>query len=77
MPTTTNKVKFGLKNVHYAPITSIADDGTVTYGTVGEIKGAVNLSMDPNGGVDIFSLITERIISRTTQTDSMALSRSH
>ena len=43
MPTTTNKVKFGLKNVHYAPITSIADDGTVTYGTVGEIKGAVNV----------------------------------
>jgi len=54
MPNTTNKVKFGLKNVHYAPITSIADDGTVTYGTVGEIKGAVNLSMDPNGGIDIF-----------------------
>lgn len=54
MPTTTNKVKFGLKNVHYAPITAIADDGAVTYGTVGTIKGAVNLSMDANGGIDIF-----------------------
>lgn len=54
MPTTTNKVKFGLTNVHYAPITAISDAGVVTYGTVGTIKGAVNLSMDPNGGIDIF-----------------------
>lgn len=42
-----NKVKFGLSNVHIAPITY--SGSTVSYGTIFELKGAVNLSLDPEG----------------------------
>lgn len=43
-----NKVKFGLCDVHIAPIT-VNNDGTFTYGTVFSINGAVSLSLDPSG----------------------------
>lgn len=43
----SNKVKFGLKNVHYAPIT--VTDGAVTYGTPVKIPGGVSLNLDPKG----------------------------
>lgn len=47
------KIKFGLKNVHYAVVTEITDasTGAVTsyYGTVKPWKGAVSIALDAQG----------------------------
>jgi len=48
-----NKVKYGLKNVHYAPIFE-AEGDIVTYGTPKHIPGAVNLSLDAAGDSEQF-----------------------
>ncbi|NLB52086.1 MAG: hypothetical protein GX808_04015 [Syntrophomonadaceae bacterium] len=42
-----NKVKYGLKNVHYAPITEA--NGIVSYGTPKAHPGAVNIALSPVG----------------------------
>lgn len=44
-----NRVQFGLKNVHFAPLTVNQTDGTVTYATPIKMPGAVELSLEPRG----------------------------
>lgn len=48
-----NKVKFGLKNAHYA-VGTPGDEGTMTYGTVKPIKGSVSISLSANSSDDNF-----------------------
>ena len=54
-----NKVKYGLKNVHYALVTeTVATDGsgaiTSTYGSLKALAGAVSLSMSSNSEKNVF-----------------------
>lgn len=52
-----NKIKFGLKNTHYALVTETEqEDGTIksTYGAPKKWPGAVNISLDPSGDSNTF-----------------------
>ena len=53
MPKTPNKVKFGIKNAHYAVMTT-GEDGSVTFGTPVAIPGSVNFTMDAQGETSTF-----------------------
>ena len=48
-----NKVKFHLKNAHYA-LLSIAEDGTVSYAVPTPMPGSVSISLDANGEPENF-----------------------
>lgn len=49
-----NKVKFGLKNVHWAKITGYDENEMPIYGEVKRLPGAVDLSLDANGDNENF-----------------------
>ena len=52
MAENNNKVKFGLKNVHYATFTE--EEGVVTYGVPVAIPGAVSLTLNTKGDLTEF-----------------------
>lgn len=48
-----NTVTYGIKNVHYAPIT-VETDGSITYGTPVALPGATEISLDAKGDMTEF-----------------------
>lgn len=59
----SNKVKYGLKNVHYATFT--VTDGKIVYDTPVRIPGAVELSLTPRG--DMAEFYADDILYYTAQ----------
>lgn len=51
-----SKVKYGLSNVAYALVTETTQSGVTTssYGTIKELKGAVNLSLSSSASKSVF-----------------------
>jgi len=56
MSTTANKVKYNLKNTHYAILTETVTDGvpSYSYATPVQMPGAVSMSLDAEGSNDPF-----------------------
>ena len=59
-----NKVRYGLKNVHYAVATE-GTDGALTYTTPVRYPGAVSLTLDPRGETSEF-YADDRVYYATT-----------
>lgn len=52
--TKKNKVKYSLRNVHYAPITISEEDGSASFAKPIPWPGAVSISISPDGEISVF-----------------------
>jgi phi13 family phage major tail protein len=52
--TATNKIVYGLSNAHVWPITATSDAGVPTYGSIINMPGSVDISLDAEGSSDPF-----------------------
>lgn len=50
----SNKITYGLSNVHVWPITATSAAGVPTYGTIIKMPGATEMSLDAEGSSDPF-----------------------
>lgn len=62
-----NKVKYNLKNTHYAK-QEVAEDGTITYAKPVPIPGSVSISLEAQGSVDKF--YADGIVYYTSSTNN-------
>ena len=53
MANSKNKIKFNIRNVHYAKLT-VSETGEVTFAKPVPMPGAVSLSLDPTGEPSVF-----------------------
>lgn len=49
-----NKIKYGIKACYFAPVTEVAADGALTYGSPVALPGAVSISLSAEGSSDPF-----------------------
>ena len=49
MPGQSNKIKYGLSQLYYAPITGETDAGAITYATPVALPGAISMSLSATG----------------------------
>lgn len=61
----SNKVKFGISNLHIAKLNE-SEDGTITYGTPFKLPGAVSLTSDPEGDTNPFKADNITFYTSTT-----------